>query len=666
MTTRDSEAAAISQAGGGPASLKQVSRATRMKEAALRNLFLACACVAVLAVVLIFVFTFWKAAPVLSQIGLGEFLSLDWAPTSGRYGILALLAGSAIVTVGSLAIGVPLAVGCAVFLTEIAGRKVAGVVGTAVDLLAGVPSVVFGFFGLVVLRPLVAGATGGLGFGALTVWLVLAVMIVPTITTLTMDALRSIPMGIREASFAMGATRWQTIYKVVLPAARMGIVNAVVLGMGRAIGETMAVLMVVGNAPVIPAGIASPLSTLTSQIALDMGYSSGLHRSALFGMGVVLFLISAALVGIVRMVSAEREGAPRRGRRRVGGATAGAETQAAPQGKAATAQVSVAKPGTPAGAAAAAAAAADPAPAVAPTAAAEGSRARIQRLLASGAGKGANKGRVNDVMLGVFRAAGILTSCVLALIIAFVAVNGLPVMSLDFVFGWPHGVNAEGGIFPTIVSTLYVTALAMLICTPVAVLAAVYLAEYAKQGRLVTFIRYAADTLSSVPSIVMGLFGYAMFVEAMGLGLSMLSAALALALMMLPIVMRTTEEAIRAVPRYIRWGAYGLGATKWQVVSKIVLPSAFPRIATGIVLAIGRAIGETAVVLYTMGQAINLPVTPLDSGRPMTIHLYQLANEGINMQAAYGTALLLMVMILAFNLFARHLSRRSANKAKGN
>lgn len=660
MTTRDSEAAAISQAGGGPASLKQVSRATRMKEATLRNLFLACACVAVLAVVLIFVFTFWKAAPVLSQIGLDEFLSLDWAPTSGHYGILALLAGSAIVTVGSLAIGVPLAVGCAVFLTEIAGRKVAGVVGTAVDLLAGVPSVVFGFFGLVMLRPLVAGATGGLGFGALTVWLVLAVMIVPTITTLTMDALRSIPMGVREASFAMGATRWQTIYKVVLPAARMGIVNAVVLGMGRAIGETMAVLMVVGNAPVIPAGIASPLSTLTSQIALDMGYSSGLHRSALFGMGVVLFLISAALVGIVRMVSAEHEGAPRRGRGHVGGAMAGAETQTAPQGKAATAQVSVAKSGTPVNAAGTAAAA------VGPASAAEGSRARIQRLLASGAGKGANKGRVNDVMLGVFRAAGILTSCVLALIIAFVAVNGLPVMSLDFVFGWPHGVNAEGGIFPTIVSTLYVTALAMLICTPVAVLAAVYLAEYAKQGRLVTFIRYAADTLSSVPSIVMGLFGYAMFVEAMGLGLSMLSAALALALMMLPIVMRTTEEAIRAVPRYIRWGAYGLGATKWQVVSKIVLPSAFPRIATGIVLAIGRAIGETAVVLYTMGQAINLPVTPLDSGRPMTIHLYELANEGINMQAAYGTALLLMAMILAFNLFARQLSRRSANKAKGN
>lgn len=630
--------------------LKQVTAATRMKEAALRNLFLACACVAVLAVALIFLFTFWKAAPVLTDIGLGEFFSLTWAPTSGRYGILALLVGSGIVTAGALAIGVPLAVGCAVFLTEVAGRRLSAAVSTAVDLLAGVPSVVFGFFGLVVLRPLVASATGGLGFGALTVWLVLAVMIVPTITTLTMDALRSIPMGIREASFAMGATRWQTIYKVVLPAAGMGIVNAVVLGMGRAIGETMAVLMVVGNAPVIPAGVTSPLSTLTSQIALDMGYSSGLHRSALFGMGVVLFLISAALVGIVRLVSSRAANGPVRPRRRAR-AHATAEKSAAEKNshahaaaeKGAAEKDSAEKSGVPAGA-----------------------RPRLCGLRASGARRVVDKGRVNDVMLAVFRAAGLLTAVVLALIIVFVAVGGVPVMSVDFVLGWPQGVNAEGGIFPTIVSTLYVTALAMLICTPVAVLAAVYLAEYAHQGHLVTFIRYAADTLSSVPSIVMGLFGYALFVEAMGLGLSMLSAALALALMMLPIVMRTTEEAIRAVPRYIRWGAYGLGATKWQVVSRIVLPAAFPRIATGVVLAIGRAVGETAVVLYTMGQAINLPVTPLDSGRPMTIHLYQLANEGINMRAAYGTALLLMAVILAFNLLARHLSRRSANKSKGN
>ena len=286
------------------------------------------------------------------------------------------------------------------------------------------------------------------------------------------------------------------------------------------------------------------------------------------------------------------------------------------------------------------------------------SRELIRRALSHGKKGRINKDLSNKIMLGVFRAAAYITTLVLLAIIAYVVINGLPHISLDFIFGWPQGVNAEGGIWPTIVSTIYVTALAMLICTPVAVLAAVYLAEYAKQGKVVDIIRYAADALASVPSIVMGLFGYALFVEAMGLGLSMVSAALALALLMLPIVMRTTEEAIRAVPRYIRWGAYGLGATKWQVVSKIVLPSAFGRIATGIVLAIGRAIGETAVVLYTMGQAINLPISPLDSGRPMTVHLYLLANDGINMNAAYGTALLLMAIILAFNLFARYLSRK--------
>ena len=286
------------------------------------------------------------------------------------------------------------------------------------------------------------------------------------------------------------------------------------------------------------------------------------------------------------------------------------------------------------------------------------SRELIKRALSHGKKGRINKDLSNKIMLGVFRAAAYITTLVLLAIIAYVVINGLPHISLDFIFGWPQGVNAEGGIWPTIVSTIYVTALAMLICTPVAVLAAVYLAEYAKQGKIVDIIRYAADALASVPSIVMGLFGYALFVEAMGLGLSMVSAALALALLMLPIVMRTTEEAIRAVPRYIRWGAYGLGATKWQVVSKIVLPSAFGRIATGIVLAIGRAIGETAVVLYTMGQAINLPISPFDSGRPMTVHLYLLANDGININAAYGTALLLMAIILAFNLFARYLSRK--------
>ena len=265
----------------------------------------------------------------------------------------------------------------------------------------------------------------------------------------------------------------------------------------------------------------------------------------------------------------------------------------------------------------------------------------------------------NRLAVGFLWMCAATTVAVLGAIIIYVVVRGVGQLTPTFVFTPPHGVNYEGGIGPTIVATVYVTGLAMLIVTPIAVLAAVYLAEYAVQGRLVTVIRFAADSLASVPSIVMGLFGFALFVDAMGFDFSMLSGALALSFLMLPIVMRATEEAIRAVPKYIRWGSYGLGASKWQTVSKIVLPSAMPRILTGLILAMGRAVGETAVVIFTMGQAIYTPISPLDPGRSMTVHLYTLAMEGINMDAAYGTALLLMVMILLFNVSARWLAARN-------
>lgn len=302
------EQSPAADAAGRKRDLALVSRSTYLKEKALQYLFFACAFLAVVTVVLIFAFTMMQAAPVFTDIGLANFFSFTWAPTEGHYGILSLAAGTALVTVGALVLGVPLGVGTAVYLTEIASARVRAMISPAVDLLAGIPSIIYGFFGMVIIRPFIADLTGGLGFGALTAWFVLAIMIVPTITTLTIDALNSIPMGIREASFAMGATKWQTIYKVVLPAAKFGIVDAVVLGMGRAIGETMAVLMVVGNAPVITESISSPVSTLTSQIALDMSYSSGLHRTALFGMGVVLFIVSASLVGLVRLLSKMRKG----------------------------------------------------------------------------------------------------------------------------------------------------------------------------------------------------------------------------------------------------------------------------------------------------------------------------------------------------------------------
>lgn len=270
-----------------------------------------------------------------------------------------------------------------------------------------------------------------------------------------------------------------------------------------------------------------------------------------------------------------------------------------------------------------------------------------------------NKTTTNRVALGVIWLAAIATVGALGTILLYVIINGIGQLTPAFIFGWPHGVNMEGGIWPTIQATLYVTILAMVIATPIAVLAAVYLAEYAVQGRLVQIIRFAADSLASVPSIVMGLFGLAAFVEGIGMGFSVIAAALALAFLLLPIIMRTTEEAIRSVPKYIRWGSYGLGASKWQTVSRIVLPSATPRIITGVILAAGRAAGETAVVIYTMGTMINAPISPMDPGRTMPVHLLLLAQEGINMPAAFGTALLLVLMVLAFNLTARYIVSRN-------
>lgn len=264
----------------------------------------------------------------------------------------------------------------------------------------------------------------------------------------------------------------------------------------------------------------------------------------------------------------------------------------------------------------------------------------------------------NRAAIGSLSLCAIITVSALGALIAYVFVNGVGELTPEFLFTAPHGVNAEGGIWPMIIATVKVTGLAMIFVTPVAVLAAVYLAEYAVQGRLVTAIRFAADALASVPSIVLGLFGFAFFVEALGFRVSLLSGALALSFLMLPIVMRTTEEAIRAVPKYIRWGSYGLGASKWQTVSKVVLPSAMSRILTGVILAMGRAVGETAVVMFTMGQAPNDPGF-LEPGRTMPVHLYLLATEGINMDASYGTALVLMIMVLFFNLGARWLARRS-------
>ncbi|MCL5292055.1 MAG: phosphate ABC transporter permease PstA [Actinobacteria bacterium] len=264
-----------------------------------------------------------------------------------------------------------------------------------------------------------------------------------------------------------------------------------------------------------------------------------------------------------------------------------------------------------------------------------------------------------DVFMTLLLYTAALSSClVLFVILGFIFTKGVGQVSPAFILGFPRGLNAEGGIFPTIVASFYATAVAMTVVTPIGIGAAIYLSEYATGGRIVRLIRFGADTLASVPSIVFGLFGLALFVNFLHLGWSMLSGGLTLAVMALPIIMRTAEEAILAVPRSYREASFALGATKWQTIRRAVIPAAAPRILTGIILGTGRAFGETAVVLFTAGVSINLPVLLTDPGRTMTSHLYILATEGISLPTAYGTALLLIAIVLAFNYLARKLATK--------
>lgn len=240
----------------------------------------------------IFAFILAEGLPLFLKVGVSKIIfGMKWAPTKGYFGIFPMIISSFMVTLGALFFGASLALACAAYLSEYAGRKTKIFLKPALELLAGIPSVVYGFLGVVYIVPLIRERLGGPGFSILSTSLVLGIMILPTIISISFDALMSVPAGYREGSLAMGATKWQTVYRVVLPAARSGILASFILGMGRAIGETMAVIMVAGNALKIPTSLLDPLRTLTSNIALELAYASGDHRSALFSTGVVLLVI---------------------------------------------------------------------------------------------------------------------------------------------------------------------------------------------------------------------------------------------------------------------------------------------------------------------------------------------------------------------------------------
>jgi phosphate transport system permease protein len=270
---------------------------------------------------------------------------------------------------------------------------------------------------------------------------------------------------------------------------------------------------------------------------------------------------------------------------------------------------------------------------------------------------------------------GIIAVAVVFWIIGYVLSQGLPVINLEFLTTKPAGgVSGEGGMSTTIVTTLYLVILTIVIATPLGVGAAIYLVEYAgdasRESKLVAFLVKAARTgveiLAGVPSIIFGLFGFALFVSYLKLGFSLLSASLSGAALILPTIIRTSEEALLTVPRSYREGSLSLGATKWHTVFNVVLPSAIPGIVTGIVLSVGRIIAETAIFWVTLGGSYQLPKSIMNSGRSMALHVYMLASETRAFDKAMGTASILIIIIILLNLSINILSRSLTARMRGN
>ena len=263
----------------------------KYSEFIMKIVFMLSACISVLAVALICFFLFSEGLPAIGEIGMLNFLGgTMWKPLEGLYGILPMIVGSIYVTAGAILIGVPIGLLCAVFMAKFCPSGVYGILKPAIDLLAGIPSIVYGFFGLMVIVPVVQQLAGTGGKGVLTASIMLGIMILPTIISVSESAIRAVPNSYYEGALALGATHERSVFFVTLPAAKSGIMAGVILGVGRAIGETMAVVMIAGNQPVIPGSILSGVRTMTANIVLEMGYASGLHRQALIATAVVLFV----------------------------------------------------------------------------------------------------------------------------------------------------------------------------------------------------------------------------------------------------------------------------------------------------------------------------------------------------------------------------------------
>jgi len=642
----------------GSVSSPRTAQISLIKEQAIKTVFFCTAFLAVIVVTFILLFLLRDGYPIFGEVGIIPFLfGMTWAPTAMEplFGIFPLIVGTLLVTLGAMVFAVPLSIGCAIYISELASPRVKTILKPAVELLAGIPSVVYGFFGLIVLTNFIR-----LSFDIPTgeTWLaasvLLGVMALPTIISVSEDAISSVPHEYKEGSLAIGATRWQTISRVLVPAALSGIAAAVILGIGRVVGETMAVLMVAGNAAIIPDpiwNILSPLRTLTATLGIEMGEVSigSEHYSALFGIAVVLLVITLIInlsaVAILRHIKEGRT------------AQATRKPLISPARKESLLQfcrvaglvlvllfLLIAAPWW----------------------------LVAVMLLAGGiwyyAKDRVSEKHIQTIAFCLVGAAAVIVLAILVIILQDIVINGLPAMSWEFLTQPPKDLGRAGGIFPAIMGTLYLVMGAIAIALPLGVGAAIYLVEYTREGKITRLIRTGVDLLNGTPSIVFGLFGFAFIVLYLNIGVSLLAGQVTLALMVLPTVIRTTEESLKNIPQSLREGSLALGATRWQTISRVVLPPAVPGIVTGAILSIGRAAGETAPIMFTavVFSSRFLPTSVLQPVMALPYHLFILAtNVPGSSTNKYGTALVLLLLVIGFYAVAILVRTHFQNKARG-
>lgn len=493
-----------------------------------------------------------------------------------------------------------------------------------VNLLAGIPSVVYGFFGIVFLLPLLANFAPNNGSGLLATSLILGIMIMPTVVSLSKTSLEAVPRCYYEGATALGSTHSQAVFGTVIKAAKSGVTASLVLGIGRALGETMAVVMVAGNSVAYPDSLFNSFRVLTANIVMEMGYAGEVQQGALVATGVIL-LVFVLIVNLVFGFISKKA------------------IKGAVEGKGLFSKIFK-----------------------------RNEKTKKTTFLTKCKDKIAGfkyKIKMANIGAGMAISAGVFAGTILLLVIGFIFVKGAPHLFTNphLLFGKYKFDSEQITILPSIITTLMTVGLSLLISVPIGICTAVFLNEYAKKNNFfIKIIRGAIDLLNGVPSIVYGLFGMITFVALIGGTSSILAGTLTISIMLLPTIVRSTEESLKSVQDSLREGSLALGAGKMRTIFKIVLPSALPGIMSAIILSMGRVIAESAPFIYTMGSVISAtPAGYLDSNATLAVALYRLSGEGWYVNEAYATAVVLIILVLGLNLLAELIAGKLNKKLQG-